>query len=53
MSIYQIIVIILLSLNLLLNLVGHGRNKEEKYNFWVALVDTFVWVLILKGGGFF
>ena len=53
MSIYQIIVIILLSLKLLLNLVGHGRDKEEKYNFWGALASAFIWVLILKGGGFF
>lgn len=53
MSIYQMAIIVLFALNIFNNLTRHGQDKNEKYNFWVAIVNTFIWVLILKGGGFF
>ncbi len=53
MNIYQILVTVLFAVNLLINLIDHGKDKHEKYNFWEALTNTFIWVIILKGGGFF
>ncbi len=53
MNIYQGLVAISFALNILINLVDHGKEKHEKYNFWSALTDTFIWAMILKGGGFF
>lgn len=53
MNASQIIVAIMFGLNLFINLIEHGKDKEGKYNFWEALINTFLWVIILKAGGFF
>ena len=53
MGVYQRVVIVLFSLNIFNNLIRHGQDKNEKYNFWVEIVNTYIWVILLKGGGFF
>lgn len=53
MNANQIIVATILGLNLFVNLIDHGKDKKGKYSFWVALIDTYIWAIILKGGGFF
>jgi hypothetical protein len=53
MNIYQIMVAVSFACNILINLLDHGKDKHEKYNFWKALINTFIWAMILKGGGFF
>lgn len=48
-----ITLIVLYSLNLGVNLTQHGKEKEGKYNFWVALFSTGITMfLIYKTGAF-
>jgi hypothetical protein len=53
MNIHQILVAVLFAVDILINLLEHGRDKNEKYNFWRSIVNVFIWTMILKGGGFF
>lgn len=53
MGIPQILIIILFAINLGINIAKHGEDKEEKYNFWLALISTLIECFILYCGGFF
>lgn len=55
MSIVQIIVIVILAMDLGINLVKHKEPKDgssAEYNFWISLLSTIIWVVILWFGGF-
>ena len=49
----QIIMIALYIMSLGLCAVKHNKPREDKYNFWVALIGTAINITILKWGGFF
>lgn len=53
MNINQILVALLFAIDILENLLRHGEDMGKKYNFWRAIVNVFIWAMILKGGGFF
>lgn len=53
MGVPQILIIVLFSINLGINIAKHGEEKEEKYNFWLALIDILIECFILYCGGFF
>jgi hypothetical protein len=49
----QITILVLFLIALLINANQHGKQKNEKYNFWKILFSVFVWILILHWGNFF
>ena len=49
----QIIMIALYVMSLGLCAVKHNKPREDKYNFWAALIGTAINITILKCGGFF
>lgn len=53
MGIPQIIIIVIYVLSLGIAIEQHGRPREGKHNFWVALFMVACIFLILNWGGFF
>ena len=53
MGVYQIITLILFTMSLTIHLVKHGEPKDEKYNFFTALLGMAIYVFLLYKGGFF
>jgi len=49
----QIIIISLAMIGLFFVAHKHGKEKKEKYNFWVTLSSTVIEIAILAWGGFF
>jgi hypothetical protein len=49
----QVVIIVIYVLSLGISLANHGKPREGKVNFWVALVTVVFIFLILNGGGFF
>lgn len=49
----QIIMYCLLSLNLLLGAHLHGKPKEGNHSFWVTIISTGLYFVLLITGGFF
>ena len=50
----QIIILILCQVMLLYAAYMHGKpRKEEKYNFWEALLNMILTLALLYWGGFF
>ena len=51
--IYQIIYILLTLVGLFVVANKHGKQKEEKHNFWISLfVSCLIYFLLYKGGFF-
>lgn len=48
----QIITIILMAMNLGINLVMHGKPKDDKYNFFGACLSVAINAGLLWWGGF-
>lgn len=53
MGISQIIMVCLMSINLLAGAYLHGKPKSGDHNFWVTIVSTFLYFILLFTGGFF
>lgn len=49
----QIVMIIAMAFNLCMNMIKHGEDRDEKYNFWVSLISCALQCVILFAGGFF
>ena len=49
----QIIMLVLLSVNLLLGIYFHGKERTGKYSFWVTLISVFTYLTVLITGGYF
>jgi len=49
----QIIMCCLLSLNLLLGAHLHDKPKAGDHNFWVTIISTGIYFVLLLTGGFF
>ena len=48
----QIIIIIIMAMNLGINLVLHGKEQNDKYNFFGACISTAITSGLLWWGGF-
>ena len=53
MKFQQIAIIVLYGMALGAHLFKHGEPKEEKYNFWSALLSFAIYMALLTTGGFF
>lgn len=51
--IYQIIYIVLTLIGLFFVAYKHGKQKEEKHNFWSSLLSSVIIFYVLVKGGFF
>ena len=49
----QIIMIAIFAMNFTINLMKHGQPRQDKYNVFSVIIDTFIEISILKWGGFF
>lgn len=49
----QIIWLTFVVMSLGVNAIQHGKNREDKYNFWAVLISFFINVALLWWGGFF
>ena len=52
MSWQQILMIVMFAANLGIYMVKHGEPREDKYNFWIALIGCAIEMYILYSGGF-
>lgn len=52
MSWQQILMIVMFAANLGIYMVKHGEPREDKYNFWIALIGGAIEMYILYSGGF-
>lgn len=53
MTIYAIIILVFLALNLLAGAYMHGKPRQGKHNFLLTLVVTLINFALLYFGGFF
>lgn len=53
MGVPQIMIIALYMLSLGINLANHGKEKNDKYNFWSSLLACVLIFALLNWGGFF
>jgi len=49
----QIIMLVLLSLNLILGVHFHGKERTGKYSFWITLISVLTYLTLLITGGYF
>lgn len=54
MNICTWVIFFLIFANLGIYLTRHGElKKQEKYNFWHALIDATIYIALLSGAGLF
>ena len=53
MGVPQICYIVIITLGLGISLAKHGEPKEDKYNFFNALIGSAIQIGLLILGGFF
>jgi len=53
MGVCQMIITALYMMSLGMNLAKHGQPRENKYNFWEALIMTSIILFLLWKGGFY
>jgi len=53
MEVCQMIITALYMMSLGMNLAKHGQPRENKYNFWEALIMTSIIIFLLWKGGFY
>lgn len=53
MTIYAIIYLVLVGLNLLAGAYLHGKPKKDKYNFFTTVLAYSISLALLYFGGFF
>ena len=49
----QITILTMIAINLLLSAHLHGKEKQEKHNFWVKFINAIILISILYWGNFF
>ena len=49
----QIIFLTLMLIAVVLQGINHGKQREDKYNVWIALSSAAVEIALLWWGGFF
>lgn len=54
MNIFTWVIFFLIFANLGIYLTRHGElKKQEKYNFWHALIEATIYIALLSGAGLF
>ena len=49
----QIIFLALILVAIVLHGINHGKEREDKYNVWLAMVSAAIEIALLWWGGFF
>ena len=53
MGIPQFLIVSLYAMSLGMSLANHGKPREGKHNFWIALFTYVIIMILLKWSGFF